>query len=130
MAYYALVIDDAEKATEAKRRLREVGLVRAGVSAPQAGRIAQVQESPQVAGALWTHMEDACPDGLPNCRKCGDPAFAVACAAAGHCPHCGTAHGIAPDSVLAAHGVVLKAMEPPASTDQWDAKSRRFRPEP
>jgi len=52
-------------------------------------------------------MSDACPEGRPNCRNCGDPAFADACKAAGHCPQCGVTHGIAPDAVLAANGYAL-----------------------
>lgn len=56
-------------------------------------------------GTIHTSIEGfECPDGLPNCRNCGDPAHAESCKAAGHCPHCGTAHGVAPDAVLAANG--------------------------
>ena len=59
-------------------------------------------------GQVHCEMEVACPDGKPNCRHCGDPAYAESCAAAGHCPYCGTRHGVAPESVLAAHGFGLE----------------------
>jgi hypothetical protein len=49
-----------------------------------------------------------CPDGLPNCRNCGDPDHAATCTAAGHCPACGTAHGIAPDRILTENGYRLE----------------------
>ncbi len=61
-------------------------------------------------GTVHDEAETDCPDGLPNCRNCGDPAYADACTAAGHCPDCGTKHGIAPDATLAANGYVLKAL--------------------
>jgi predicted Zn-ribbon and HTH transcriptional regulator len=59
-------------------------------------------------GDIHAEMDDTCPDGLPNCRHCGDPAHADSCRAAGHCPHCGTRHGIAPESVLTANGYRLE----------------------
>jgi hypothetical protein len=59
------------------------------------------------AGEEGLGCEDQCPDGEPNCRNCGDPAFAESCAAAGHCPFCGTAHGMSPDSAVAANGYEL-----------------------
>lgn len=66
---------------------------------------AQVRNGPKRhMGDVHTEAETECPDGLPNCRNCGDPAFAESCKAAGHCPHCGTAHGVAPESVLARNG--------------------------
>ena len=52
-------------------------------------------------------VDSECPDGLPNCRNCGDPAHEEACRAAGHCPLCGTVHGIAPNAHLAANGYRL-----------------------
>lgn len=50
----------------------------------------------------------ACPMGRPNCRNCGDPAFKASCREAGHCPQCGIAHGVAPDAVLKAKGLILQ----------------------
>lgn len=64
--------------------------------------------SPADAGAVHTVMDSECPNGLPNCRNCGDPEHAESCAKAGHCPFCGTRHGIAPDRVLAANGFALE----------------------
>jgi hypothetical protein len=57
-------------------------------------------------------IDSACPDGLPNCRNCGDPAHAESCAAAGHCPACcDLRHGIGPDSLVAANGYRLEPAE-------------------
>ena len=53
-------------------------------------------------------LDDACPMGRPNCRNCGDPKHAEACRLAGHCPDCGTRHGIAPDATLEANGYGLE----------------------
>jgi hypothetical protein len=104
MPYFALVVADAEKASAAARAVRQVG-------------------------DLWTTAEADCPEGRPNCRQCGDPAQATACAAAGHCPDCGTRHGIAPDAVLAAKGLTLRALAgPPAPGAIWDRVRRVFVP--
>lgn len=77
-------------------------------------------------GDLHTLAESECPDGLPNCRNCGDPDHLEACAAAGHCPHCGIDHGITPDGLLADRGVVLKEVPKPQPGQQWSAARRRF----
>jgi hypothetical protein len=64
--------------------------------------------APKQAGDVHDIVDSTdCPDGLPNCRNCGDPAFAESCAKDGHCPDCGTKHGVAPDSVVAANGYAL-----------------------
>lgn len=76
-----------------------------------AQRIAQAP--PPAVGTLWAEMDDTCPLGRPNCRRCGDPAFQETCRNLGHCPQCGTAHGIAPTSVLEAHGLTLVPAEAP-----------------
>lgn len=84
------------------------------------------------AGDLHTVASEDCPDGLPNCRNCGDPAFADSCRAAGHCDKCGTAHGIAPQSVVDANGYELvEVLEAPldvrlGETHDWDTKTRKF----
>jgi hypothetical protein len=62
----------------------------------------------QTSGDVHAICDEECPDGLPNCRNCGDPDHADACKAAGHCPDCGTKHGIAPTRILAAHGYRLE----------------------
>jgi hypothetical protein len=59
---------------------------------------------------VHTEADTACPNGLPNCRQCGDPAHAEACRSAGHCPDCGTKHGVAPESVVRANGYRLEPM--------------------
>jgi hypothetical protein len=53
-------------------------------------------------------IDSTCPEGLPNCRNCGDANHRESCLAAGHCPHCGTRHGIAPDAHLKANGYRLE----------------------
>lgn len=60
------------------------------------------------AGSIHAEMNDACPEGRPNCRNCGDPDYAQQCKQQGHCPDCGTRHGVAPDSVLARNGLAIE----------------------
>lgn len=60
------------------------------------------------AGTVHDVAESECPDGLPNCRNCGDQQHAAACQAKGHCSKCGTAHGIAPDRIVADNGYRLE----------------------
>lgn len=65
--------------------------------------------APRPVGTVHAVVESfACPVGGMNCRNCGDPAYAERCRAAGHCPHCGTRHGVAPDAVVAAHGYAIQ----------------------
>lgn len=61
-------------------------------------------------GDIWTEVDEGfeCPEGGVNCRNCGDPEFKASCDAAGHCPGCGTKHGISPDSILVAAGLVAE----------------------
>lgn len=83
---------------------------------------------------MYTVADERCPDGRNNCRRCGDPAHQDACAAAGHCPQCGTLHGIAPDSHLESVGIELQTVEVPdgvAASDffngrRWDRAQRAF----
>lgn len=58
-------------------------------------------------GTVHTEAEAECPNGLPNCRNCGDPEYLESCKAAGHCPDCGIKHGIAPDSIIKKNGYRL-----------------------
>lgn len=101
MARFKIVVDDEEKAHAAllhsyrlvDRRTRD-----------------QVRALPRrKVGDMHTVANTDCPDGLPNCRNCGDPDHFAACRAAGHCPHCGVKHGIAPDAILAQNGYRLEA---------------------
>jgi hypothetical protein len=111
MAYYELQVVDSAKAHDARVRSYRLH--------PATQRQIAREAAPAV-GSVWTGLEDTCPDGLPNCRNCGDPQFAESCRKAGHCPHCGTKHGIAPDSVLAANGLTMveaSKPEPPAVPD-------------
>lgn len=81
-----------------------------------------------VQDELYAVAEEACPDGHPNCRNCGDPAFAATCLAAGHCPHCGTRHGIAPASHLDRIGLALHPLDAmPPDGHQWDPAQKVFR---
>jgi predicted Zn-ribbon and HTH transcriptional regulator len=58
-------------------------------------------------GHVHAEMNVECPDGGKNCRNCGDPEFKEQCSSLGHCPNCGTSHGIAPNSVLIKNGLKL-----------------------
>lgn len=110
---YALVIVDPVKALAARRKMYADAFKRQQPNASQqaADLFAQLQEPTVPAiGEVWTVAESVCPDALPNCRNCGDPAHADTCRAAGHCSRCGTLHGIAPDAVLIAHGLELQAL--------------------
>jgi len=84
-------------------------------------REAEQRYKKRAAGEVHVVADSECPDGLPNCRNCGDPQHAASCAAAGHCPSCGTKHGIAPDSVVAANGYVLVEMTPEEEAAEADA---------
>jgi hypothetical protein len=62
------------------------------------------------AGTVHDVTVSECPFDLPNCRNCGDPQHAASCKAQGHCPDCGTKHGIAPDRILTENGYELVPM--------------------
>lgn len=110
MPKFAIVIKDPalahakeiERNVEANLRVRP-DLTRSMVE----GAVRRFIGGERKAGDVHTEMDSECPAGLPNCRNCGDPAFRDQCAREGHCPHCGTRHGIAPDSVIAANGYEL-----------------------
>ena len=129
MAKYQIVVDDP--AVEQSRRVERYT---AGVRA-QFDRVPVAGESDQMRAARWRSVErellkkhgqlrpsgfvhdrglnqegveSDCPFELPNCRNCGDPDHATECRAAGHCPDCGTKHGIAPDAVVTRNGYRLE----------------------
>ena len=107
--HYRIVVNDVEKAHAFERGRYRDAFLKAGVSADRVERVVDERVGQaRHKGTVHAEMSDACPEGKPNCRHCGDPAFAGQCKAAGHCPDCGTKHGIAPDSVLAAHGFALE----------------------
>ena len=115
MPRYTLVITDADKAHAARLKQYEDAYRRARPHLPATALRALALEHEPVkpeVGSTWTECDEACPEGRPNCRNCGDPAFAATCQADGHCPHCGTRHGIAPASVLAAHGLEMRPETP------------------
>lgn len=107
-----VVIADADKARAFEVRAYRAGFLRAGATEALAGREAEARVGPaRAVGTVHAEAELECPEGLPNCRNCGDPAYAETCRADGHCPNCGTAHGVAPDATLAANGFALEMVE-------------------
>ena len=117
MPRIAIFVNDPQKAWEAEverntRRNVEVSRAPASRRAAVEQRIRTYFQHavPMRQGGYQHDVVETgtdCPEGMPNCRNCGDPAFAESCRAQGHCPDCGTKHGIAPDAVLAASGYVL-----------------------
>lgn len=110
MPRYRIVVADVERAHAAHLQsyARGFRLSRNPEIQAQAERLAARHVGkPRPLGTLHDELEDACPLGRPNCRDCGDPDHAAACRKAGHCPDCGTKHGIAPASVLAVNGYRL-----------------------
>jgi hypothetical protein len=127
--HFAIVVDDPEvaHAQEIARNIAANLKANPGATKFQVERaVRQHVGQPKKAGDLHTHLSSACPDGWENCRNCGDPNFAEACKAAGHCPHCGTRHGIAPDAVVKANGYALVEVDPPSPDAKWNAESRQF----
>lgn len=89
MPKYQIVIDDADTAFAGERARGHAHAKRA-------------------KGTIHAEaVASECPEGRPNCRNCGDPAHAAHCQAKGHCPDCGTKHGIAPDAVVKKNGYIL-----------------------
>lgn len=79
--------------------------------------------SPRAPGTVHDICDSECPDGLPNCRNCGDPEHEASCKAAGHCENCGRStgapdvlqpkdgkmgHGLSPDRIVALRGYRLE----------------------
>jgi len=133
MAKFAVVVKDPKvcrmKEIERNFRYNLPQLGELAASEPHRRRLAITiaDRTPEkLEGDLHTHIAEECPLGLPNCRNCGDPEFAETCAAAGHCPDCGTKHGIAPDAVVAANGFELVEVDDPKDGQAWDRKERRF----
>lgn len=112
------VIRDAKKANARAAHLVRTAQAHQGKPIFELDALVAAEPKKKV-GEHWNESapikDTACPLGQPNCRNCGDPAYKDACAAAGHCPQCGTAHGIAPDSVVKAAGVELV----PVSEQEW-----------
>lgn len=129
MPHYAIVVQDSAvaHAKEIERNVAANVKVHGIQHLPKIVREVTARAgSPRAAGTLHAHLSHECPDGLPNCRNCGDPKYAANCQAAGHCPHCGTRHGIAPDRVLEAHGYALVEVTPPTDEHEWHPGSRKF----
>lgn len=109
MAKYAIVIDDADLAYAREIERNVHAHAKRPEDRPRVERIVRQAVGPKrPRGTVHAELSDACPDGLPNCRNCGDPEHAESCQAAGHCPYCGTRHGIAPDRILRANGYRLE----------------------
>jgi hypothetical protein len=146
MPYYAVVVNDAQRAHEREiyRNVEHNVAVhgeRHRVQVERAVR-ARYQHGPRPAGTLHCHGERGCPDGASWCEHCGDPAHVEACLAAGHCEACvRLRHGaVAHPAVLEANGYTLvevgiEALEPhPVDVGQvrvnpshiWDATARAF----
>ena len=78
-------------------------------------------------GTLHAVAALACPDGLPNCRNCGDPE--TPCTGPDHCPYCGTRHGVAPYRLVVARGYALVELDAlPGASQVWDRGSLTFVP--
>jgi hypothetical protein len=118
MPRFKIVINDPEIAHQKEiernvnKRLSEVKVSNAVEMARATNRLHR-DYSKQITkyqpGAVYTVADTECPEGLPNCRNCGDPHHVATCRAAGHCHDCGTKHGIAPDRLVAASGYRLEA---------------------
>jgi hypothetical protein len=109
MATFAIVVADPTKHLAFEQERYTTAFIEAGTPHSKAVALAAARVGPKRSkGNVHAVMEDVCPDGLPNCRNCGDPQFAATCEQSGHCPDCGTKHGIAPDAVLARHGFTLE----------------------
>lgn len=91
MAKFQIVVEDVKKTNEFYVRNNH-------------GRVAKLD-------AIHAVVDETCPLGGQNCRNCGDPIFAELCKSKGHCPDCGTKHGIAPKSVLDKNGFILKKVQ-------------------
>lgn len=141
MPRYAIVVTDPEKhhAAEVDRNVKSNvshHLAQRKGAGPQetAVLVARMHKAvlertpePRPVGTLHAVAETECPDGLPNCRNCGDPAHTAACRKAGHCPLCGIAHGVAPERYLADSGVELVEVEEVPSRDvEWNIEKRSF----
>ncbi len=135
MRYLAVVVQSPDRA-QAQEINRNVGAniarVPRGLLSDRRERAIRERVSAMVGpvkpvGSLHSVAAVECPDGLPNCRNCGDPAHAETCRDAGHCPNCGTRHGVAPDSVVLANGYELVEFEgPPEDSQAWDGSAKRF----
>jgi hypothetical protein len=76
---------------------------------------ARFSGSDATPGAVHAVADSECPLGRPNCRCCGDPSTPceeVKGNSNPHCRQCGVDHGIAPDAILAANGLVLELEQP------------------
>ena len=109
MPKYHVVIKDAKVAHE-KEVERNVAFNReahpnAPLGAVENAVRARFKERP--VGTVASVGDTECPDGMPNCRNCGDPQHEASCRAQGHCPYCGTRHGVAPDRIVAENGYEL-----------------------
>ena len=113
-----------QEAARAKRAWTAADEVR--VTNAVAREVRRLVGEPRQVGDLHTTADRECPDSGLNCENCGDPEHAETCAAAGHCPHCGTRHGIAYAALLANAGLSLREIQPPVDGETWDRTRRAF----
>lgn len=95
MPRYKIVVDDVDKAHKAM------------IESYRLHPRLQSKITRREIGTIHAEMDSECPNGGSNCRNCGDPNFIDSCKSNGHCPDCGTKHGIAPDSILQQNGYKL-----------------------
>jgi hypothetical protein len=136
MPRFKIVINDPEIAHQKEiernvnARLREVKVSNAVEMARTTNalhREASKQFKKRQAGDVHDVADSDCPEGLPNCRNCGDPHHVATCRAAGHCHDCGTKHGVAPDRILAANGYRLEVVTPEEEAAELAARERVLR---
>lgn len=108
MAKFKIVVEDADKTNEFELNRYTDAFLRSGAKKFLADKLAKEKAPIREKGFIHTEVDSECPEGLPNCRNCGDPNYKQSCKEAGHCSDCGTRHGIAPDSVLAKNGFKLE----------------------
>jgi hypothetical protein len=105
MPHFKIVVANVHKAHQA--------LVASYKNFPRTQRRMQKGPPTRTVGTVHATADSECPDEMPNCRNCGDPEHLETCQAAGHCPYCGTRHGIAPDAVLAEKGYEMVEIDRP-----------------
>lgn len=125
MTYVAVVIADAQvaRAEEIVRNLAYNLAMRSDATQGQVNviraRVEQSHGTLRPVGTLHTVIALECPEGMDNCRNCGDPK--TPCIGPNHCPYCGILHGCAPDRIVAQNGYKLIPVDGPIPDNKvWD----------
>lgn len=112
MPRYRVVIKDAQQAHNAEMQRNIEANVKVHGERQRLTITAMMKErynhAPRPVGTVHDETDSECPDGLLNCRNCGDPNHEMTCKAAGHCIRCGIQHGIAPTATLDRNGYSLE----------------------